>query len=248
MTSNAGILSSGPSGGVTLSIDGVGGVPPRFLSALSALSASSFGFKLVILDESDSMTKDAQFALRRIIERYTKYTRFCLICNFPSKIIPALQSRCTKFRLSALKFEDIKNTIQHVSSQEDLNVTEKGLVAVCTVGCGDIRKSLNILQSAHLASLARKNPINLQFAERVELYVNSMEIANGFAELTDPIEQRRRFEQDLKNRKSEGRETVPLDNKLLKSIELGLPECSGCLLYTSPSPRDRTRSRMPSSA
>jgi replication factor C subunit 3/5 len=131
-----------------------------FASTLSALSASSFGFKLVILDESDSMTKDAQFALRRIIERYTKYTRFCLICNFPSKIIPALQSRCTKFRLSALKFEDIKNTIQHVSSQEDLNVTEKGIVAVCTVGCGDMRKSLNILQSAHLASLARKNIID----------------------------------------------------------------------------------------
>ena len=106
------------------------------------------------------MTKDAQFALRRIIERYTKYTRFCLICNFPSKIIPALQSRCTKFRLSALKFEDIKNTIQHVSSQEDLNVTEKGIVAVCTIGCGDMRKSLNILQSAHLASLARKNIID----------------------------------------------------------------------------------------
>ena len=69
-----------------------------------------------------------------------------------------------------------------------------------------------------------------EFAERVELYVNCMELANGFAELTDPIEQRRRFEQDLKNRISEGRETVPLDNKLLKSIELGLPECSGMAL------------------
>ena len=81
-----------------------------------------------------------------------------------------------------------------------------------------------------LASLARKNPMRKEFAERVELYVNCMELANGFAELTDPIEQRRRFEQDLKNRKSEGRETVPLDNKFLKSIEHGLPECSGMAL------------------
>ena len=81
-----------------------------------------------------------------------------------------------------------------------------------------------------LASLARKNPMRKEFAERVELYVNCMELANGFAELTDPIEQRRRFEQDLKNRKSEGRETVPLDKKFLKSIEHGLPECSGMAL------------------
>ena len=69
-----------------------------------------------------------------------------------------------------------------------------------------------------------------EFAERVELYVNNLELANGFAELTDPFEQRRRFEQDLENRKSEGREAVPLDNKFLKSIEHGLPECSGMAL------------------
>ncbi len=81
-----------------------------------------------------------------------------------------------------------------------------------------------------LASLARKNPMRKEFAERVELYVNCMELANGFAELTDPIEQSRRFEQDLKNRKSEERETVPLDKKLLKSLEQGLPECSGMAL------------------
>ena len=82
-----------------------------FASTLSALSASSFsGFKLVIFDESDFMTKDAQFALRRIIERYTKYTRFCLICNFPSKIIPALQSRVPSFalRLKILKISRIQ--------------------------------------------------------------------------------------------------------------------------------------------
>ncbi len=81
-----------------------------------------------------------------------------------------------------------------------------------------------------LASLARKNLTSQKFAERVELYVNCIELANGFAELTDPIEYHRRFEQDLQNRKSEGRENVPLDKMLLKSLEQGLPECSGMAL------------------
>ena len=81
-----------------------------------------------------------------------------------------------------------------------------------------------------LASLARRNLIRQNFAERVELYVNRMELANGFAELTDPIEHHRRFEQDLKNRESEGRDNVPLDKKFLKSIEQGIPECSGMAL------------------
>ncbi len=81
-----------------------------------------------------------------------------------------------------------------------------------------------------LASLARQSAERPGFAERVELYVNSMELANGFAELTDPFEQRRRFEQDLKNRLSEGREAVPLDEKFLKSLEQGMPESSGMAL------------------
>ena len=56
----------------------------------------SSGVKLVILDEADSMTQDAQFALRRVIEKYTKHTRFCMICNYVGKIIPALQSRSVR--------------------------------------------------------------------------------------------------------------------------------------------------------
>ena len=81
-----------------------------------------------------------------------------------------------------------------------------------------------------LASLARQSQESPGFAERVELYVGGMELANGFGELTDASEQRSRFEQEMKNRKSERRGTVPLDEKFLSSLEQGLPESSGMAL------------------
>jgi len=82
----------------------------------------------------------------------------------------------------------------------------------------------------HLASLARQSSEHPGFAERVEFYADGMELANGFRELTDASEQRRRFKQDMKNRESEGREAVPLDEKFLSCLEQGLPESSGMAL------------------
>ena len=82
----------------------------------------SKGIKLVILDECDSMTNAAQFALRRIVEKYTKSTRFCLICNYVSKIIPALQSRCTRFRFGPLKDEAVLTKLNEVALAENLEL------------------------------------------------------------------------------------------------------------------------------
>ena len=74
------------------------------------------------------MTNDAQFALRRVIEKYTKNARFCMICNYVSKIIPALQSRCTKFRFAPLKIEQIRDRLDHVIAAENVNISQDGWV------------------------------------------------------------------------------------------------------------------------
>ena len=96
------------------------------------------------------MTKDAQFALRRIIEKYTKHTRFCLIGNHVSKVIPALQSRCTRFRFAPLAPESVRERIAHVVQCESLAITAEGVDAVRDLGAGDMRRTLNILQSSFL--------------------------------------------------------------------------------------------------
>ncbi|CAL5417444.1 unnamed protein product [Camellia sinensis] len=122
-------------------------------------STQSFSFgakasvKLVLLDEADAMTKDAQFALRRVIEKYTKSTRFALICNHVNKIIPALQSRCTRFRFAPLDAINVSERLKHVIQAERLDVPECGLKALVRLSNGDMRKALNILQwSTHMAS------------------------------------------------------------------------------------------------
>lgn len=78
----------------------------------------SSGVKLIILDEADAMTNDAQSALRRVIEKYTSNTRFCMICNYVNKIMPALQSRCTRFRFAPLRPEQITTRLQEIVSAE----------------------------------------------------------------------------------------------------------------------------------
>ncbi|QCE15764.1 replication factor C subunit 3/5 [Vigna unguiculata] len=117
----------------------------------------SFGFvkasvKLVLLDEADAMTKDAQFALRRVIEKYTKSTRFALICNHVNKIIPALQSRCTRFRFAPLDAVHVTERLKHVIKAEGLDVEDDGLAALVRLSNGDMRKALNILQSTNMAT------------------------------------------------------------------------------------------------
>ncbi|CAJ1964080.1 unnamed protein product [Cylindrotheca closterium] len=109
------------------------------------------GVKLIILDEADAMTNDAQFALRRVIEKYTKNARFCLICNYVSKIIPALQSRCTRFRFAPLAQNQIQSRLEEVAKAENVALSEDGMKAVLRLSGGDMRRVLNLLQSTAMS-------------------------------------------------------------------------------------------------
>ncbi len=111
-------------------------------------------FKIIFLDEADALTPEAQAALRRTMERFTQTCRFILSCNYSSKIIEPIQSRCAVFRFRPLKPEDIKKYINNIANQEKLDITEDGLEALIYVASGDLRRVTNALQVA--ASLGRK--------------------------------------------------------------------------------------------
>ncbi|KAL3975422.1 hypothetical protein ACER0C_021308 [Sarotherodon galilaeus] len=130
---------------------GIDVVRGPILSFASTRTIFKKGFKLVILDEADAMTQDAQNALRRVIEKFTENTRFCLICNYLSKIIPALQSRCTRFRFGPLSPDQMIPRLEHVIQQENIDITPDGMKAIVTLSTGDMRRSLNILQSTSMA-------------------------------------------------------------------------------------------------
>lgn len=130
---------------------GIGIVRGQILTFASTRTIFNSNFKLIILDEADAMTMDAQNALRRIIEKFTENIRFCIICNYLSKIIPAIQSRCTRFRFGPLSPEQILPRLNYVVDQEKVKITEDGKQALLTLSNGDMRKVLNVLQSTWLA-------------------------------------------------------------------------------------------------
>lgn len=134
------IFSSFPAkdGANGTSTDGVGG--------------SLATFKLIILDEADAMTSTAQMALRRIMEKYTANTRFCIIANYTHKLSPALLSRCTRFRFSPLKDADIRRLVDLVVEKEEVNIAPDAVDSLVGLSKGDMRRALNVLQACHASS------------------------------------------------------------------------------------------------
>lgn len=121
---------------------------PKGLEGTLSLGA----FKLIILDEADAMTSVAQMALRRIMEKYTANTRFCIIANYTHKLSPALLSRCTRFRFSPLKEVDIRVLVDQVVEKENVKIDEDATQSLVRLSKGDMRRALNVLQACHASS------------------------------------------------------------------------------------------------
>lgn len=103
-------------------------------------------FKIIFLDEADALTSFAQAALRRTMEKNSHICRFIFSANYSSKIIDPIQSRCTVFRFSPIKPDDIKKYIRKIATSENLKITPDGMETILFISRGDLRKAINILQ------------------------------------------------------------------------------------------------------
>ena len=109
-------------------------------------------FKIILLDEADALTRDAQQALRRIMESYTQTCRFILNCNYSSKIIPPIQSRCAVFRFKPLSIEDTEKYVKRIEKNEKIKIEKKALEELYEITNGDLRMITNVLQSCAIVT------------------------------------------------------------------------------------------------
>ena len=135
-------------------------------------------FKIIFLDEADSLTSDAQNALRRTMENYTKTCRFILSCNYSSKIIEPIQSRCSIFRYRRLKKEAIAARLKDILGKEGVEFSDDGIDAIIYVAEGDMRHAVNILQSAAtLGKIDENNVYSIASRARPEEVKNLIQLA-----------------------------------------------------------------------
>jgi replication factor C small subunit len=118
------------------------------IKSFCRLKAVGAPFRIIFLDEVDNMTKDAQHALRREMEMYTKTSSFILSCNYSSKIIDPIQSRCAIFRFAPVKGHQVIKRLEIICQAEDLIYTPGALESIVYFAEGDMRRAVNILQSS----------------------------------------------------------------------------------------------------
>jgi replication factor C small subunit len=115
-------------------------------------SLGSVPFKIIFLDEADALTKEAQQALRRTMENYTSTCRFILSCNYSSKIIDPIQSRCVVFRFKLLEKKDVEKVVKRIAEKEKLTLNERAIEVLYEGSEGDCRRAINLLQASNSIS------------------------------------------------------------------------------------------------
>ncbi|KAH8107190.1 P-loop containing nucleoside triphosphate hydrolase protein [Cristinia sonorae] len=152
-------------------------------------------YKIIILDEADSMTQDAQAALRRIMETYARITRFCLVCNYVTRIIDPLASRCSKFRFKPLDPTSTSSRLTQIASSENIAVSDDVVKTLINTSQGDLRRSITYLQSASRLSMSTNPPTPIVPSDIQEIagvvpdtVINSFAATLGIDIITDEMD------------------------------------------------------------
>lgn len=131
-------------------------------------------FKIIFMDEADALTSDAQAALRRTMEKFSKICRFILSCNYSSKIIDPIQSRCAVFRFKPLMIEDTLGFLKKIVSEENIDIDDEAIDGLVHVARGDMRRAVNSLQVA--ASMNKR--IDMDMIYQISGMANPGEVKN----------------------------------------------------------------------
>ena len=137
---------------------------------------NSPSFKLIILDEIDAMTEDAQAILRKVIEKYVYNARFCFICNYLKKINPAIQSRCVVFRFNPLTYDQMYDYTIKICELENIKIKKKAIDLIVKKSGGDMRKLLNYLQSLYMHNY-NLNDIKIKTNEKIYVLITENSVS-----------------------------------------------------------------------
>jgi replication factor C small subunit len=184
-----------------------------------SMSLGEVPFKIIFLDEADSLTSDAQSALRRTMEKYTRTCRFILSCNYSSKIIEPIQSRCALFRFARIPDEVIEKQLEKIAKQEKVSFDREGMGAILYVSDGDMRHAINVLQATTAVAnkVTKEDVFNIASRAKPELVRKLMSLAlNGKF-----MEGRKIIDDLLINRSISGEEVLLQMHKEIENLDIG---------------------------
>ena len=182
------------------------------------MSLGAIPFKIIFLDEADALTPEAQNALRRTMERYTRTCRFILSCNYSSKIIAPVQSRCALFRFTRIGDDVMEERLRWIADKEGLKYDNDGLKAILYISEGDMRYAINVLQStaAVAKSITKEEVFNIASRAKPELVRKMMMLAMG----GKFVEARSILDDLLINRSISGEEILLQMHKEIENLDV----------------------------